>query len=106
MKYIFYIFYYTSSVSGCDVTAADGRRCRFRCSVTTGSCSWSLVDKVTIMRSVVGLIAVVAAASLYVYSLSLYLPPAPRRPRPPADAEHADTAEPPQPPDSTGETSR
>ncbi|XP_026231340.1 transmembrane protein 41A-A isoform X2 [Anabas testudineus] len=58
------------------------------------------------MRSVVGLIAVVAAASLYVYSLSLYLPPAPRRPRPPADAEHADTAEPPQPPDSTGETSR
>ncbi|XP_069389647.1 transmembrane protein 41A-A isoform X2 [Paralichthys olivaceus] len=57
------------------------------------------------MRSVVGLIAVVAAATLYLYCLSLYLPPGPRRPPPPPSAqrEHADPA---QSADSTGEVSR
>ncbi|XP_030613594.1 transmembrane protein 41A-A isoform X1 [Archocentrus centrarchus] len=46
------------------------------------------------MRSLVGLIAVVAAASLYLYSLSLYLPAGPRR-RPPRSAEagHVEAAE-------------
>lgn len=46
------------------------------------------------MRSLVGLVVVVAAASLYLYSLSLYLPPGPQR-RPPrsAETEHVETAE-------------
>lgn len=46
------------------------------------------------MRSLAGLIAVVAAASLYLYSLSLYLPAGPRR-RPPRHAEvgHVEAAE-------------
>ncbi|KAA8588221.1 transmembrane protein 41A-A [Etheostoma spectabile] len=44
------------------------------------------------MRSLVGLIAVVAAASLYLYSLSLYLPAAPRRrPLPTAERKHVET---------------
>ncbi|KAF1382467.1 hypothetical protein PFLUV_G00144080 [Perca fluviatilis] len=44
------------------------------------------------MRSLVGLIAVVATASLYLYSLSLYLPAAPRRrPHPAADRKHVET---------------
>ena len=38
------------------------------------------------MRSLVGLSAVVIAASVYLYSLSLYLPAGPRR-RPPAGTE-------------------
>ncbi|XP_069554715.1 transmembrane protein 41A-A [Brachyistius frenatus] len=48
--------------------------------------------------SLVGLIAVVVAASLYLYSLSLYLPAGPRtRPLPGAETEHVDTAESEQP---------
>ncbi|XP_056285747.1 transmembrane protein 41A-A [Pseudoliparis swirei] len=61
------------------------------------------------MRSPVGLLAVVVAASLYLYSLSLYLPAAPRRrPHPPAeDNKHVETAESEQQPaDSSGEPSR
>lgn len=51
------------------------------------------------MRSLVGLVAVVAAASLYLYSLSLYLPAAPRRRLHPAAAErhHVETEESEQP---------
>ncbi|XP_008302788.1 transmembrane protein 41A-A [Stegastes partitus] len=46
------------------------------------------------MRSLVGLLVVVAAASLYLYSLSLYLPAGPRR-RPPrgVDTEHVEKTE-------------
>ncbi|XP_054470798.1 transmembrane protein 41A-A [Anoplopoma fimbria] len=60
------------------------------------------------MRSLVGLIAVVAAATLYLYSLSLYLPAAPRRrpPHPPAESKHVDTAEPEQRADSSEEPGR
>ncbi|KAK2906160.1 transmembrane protein 41A-A [Channa argus] len=59
------------------------------------------------MRSVVGLIAVVAIATLYLYSLSLYLPAAPRRrPHPTAETEHVETAGSEQPPDSSEEHSR
>lgn len=56
------------------------------------------------MRSLVGLIVVAAAATLYLYSLSLYLPPVPRRaPQPVApvapvvDTEHVGAEEPEQP---------
>nr|XP_040056528.1 transmembrane protein 41A-A [Gasterosteus aculeatus aculeatus] len=46
------------------------------------------------MRSLVGLIAVVVAASVYLYYLSLYLPAAPRRrPPPPAEGRHEETEE-------------
>ncbi|XP_037343974.2 transmembrane protein 41A-A [Pungitius pungitius] len=46
------------------------------------------------MRSLVGLIAVVVAASVYLYYLSLYLPAAPRRrPRPTAEGRHEETEE-------------
>lgn len=47
------------------------------------------------MRSLLGLIAVVSTASLYLYLLSQYLPPAPRRrpPPPPAEAEHVEAEE-------------
>lgn len=59
------------------------------------------------MRSLVGLIVVVVTASLYLYSLSLYLPVVPRRlPHAAAETEHVDTAEPGQPADSPEETSR
>uniref|UniRef100_A0A8C6UPE1 Transmembrane protein 41aa n=1 Tax=Neogobius melanostomus TaxID=47308 RepID=A0A8C6UPE1_9GOBI len=52
------------------------------------------------MRSLFGLIAVVSAATLYLYTLSQYLPPAPRRnPPPSAEADHVQTDEPPQPED-------
>ncbi|XP_034088256.1 transmembrane protein 41A-A isoform X1 [Gymnodraco acuticeps] len=54
------------------------------------------------MRSLVGLLAVVAAASVYLYSLSLYLPAAPRRP-PAAHRHHEESGE---PADSSGEPSR
>ncbi|XP_044073887.1 transmembrane protein 41A-A [Siniperca chuatsi] len=54
------------------------------------------------MRSLVGLIAVVVAASLYLYSLSLYLPAGPRRrPHPASDREHVATAESEQHTDSS-----
>ncbi|KAG7503711.1 transmembrane protein 41A [Solea senegalensis] len=56
------------------------------------------------MRSLLGLITVVVAASLYLYTLSLYLPAGPRRPHPASsDREHVDTAE---SPDSTEGASR
>ncbi|KAK2839702.1 hypothetical protein Q5P01_013442 [Channa striata] len=59
------------------------------------------------MRSVVGLIAVVAAASLYLYSLSLYLPAAPRRrAHPVSESEHVDSAGSEQPPDRPEEHGR
>ncbi|XP_028993743.1 transmembrane protein 41A-A [Betta splendens] len=60
------------------------------------------------MRSLVGFVAVVAAASLYLYSLSLYLPAVPRRrpPHPSAESQHVATAESEQPPDSSEEASR
>lgn len=59
------------------------------------------------MRSLVGLIAVVAAASFYLYSLSLYLPPGPRRPRPPsAETGHVEAAESEQLTDTSEEPSR
>ncbi|KAM9347645.1 transmembrane protein 41A-A [Symphorus nematophorus] len=62
------------------------------------------------MRSLVGLICVIVAASSYLYFLSLYLPAGPRtRPPPPAaDAEHVDTAEETeqQPADSSEDTRR
>ncbi|CAG5865517.1 unnamed protein product [Menidia menidia] len=46
------------------------------------------------MRSLVGLFAVVTAASLYLYSLSLYLPAGPRRrPRLGSEIEHVEAAE-------------
>lgn len=52
------------------------------------------------MRSVFGLIAVVSTASLYLYLLSQYLPPAPRRSPPPsAEADHVKTEKPLQPED-------
>ncbi|KAM9851294.1 transmembrane protein 41A-A [Aulostomus maculatus] len=52
------------------------------------------------MRSLVGLIVVVVAASLYLYSLSLYLPPGPPRPsQPAADTEHAEAKEPSETPE-------
>ncbi|XP_051258593.1 transmembrane protein 41A-A [Dicentrarchus labrax] len=58
------------------------------------------------MRSLVGLICVITAASLYLYSLSLYLPAGPRRrPRPTADGKHVETSESEQP-DSSEEDSR
>lgn len=57
--------------------------------------------------SLVGLVVVVAAASLYLYSLSLYLPAAPRRrPHPAAETKHVETAESEQPADSSEEPSR
>lgn len=44
------------------------------------------------MRSLVGLIAIIAIATLYLYFLSQYLPAGPRRrPRPSAEAEHVET---------------
>lgn len=60
------------------------------------------------MRSLVGLVAVVVSASLYLYSLSLYLPAGPRRrPHSATDKEHVDSeSEKLQPPDSAEETSR
>ncbi|XP_059198498.1 transmembrane protein 41A-A [Centropristis striata] len=70
------------------------------------------------MRSLVGLVVVVAAASFYLYSLSLYLPAAPRRRPPPgaaAERQHVETAESEQeqpaegsgePADSSGEPAR
>ncbi|XP_034418295.1 transmembrane protein 41A-A [Cyclopterus lumpus] len=58
------------------------------------------------MRSLVGLLAVVAAASLYLYSLSLYLPAAPRRHPHSAESKHVETAESEQQrADSSGEPS-
>ncbi|KAK1903043.1 Transmembrane protein 41A-A [Dissostichus eleginoides] len=54
------------------------------------------------MRSLVGLLAVVVAASVYLYSLSLYLPAAPRRP----PAAHRNHEEPGEPDDSSEEPSR
>lgn len=64
-------------------------------------------NKVRNMRSLVGLVVVVAAASLYLYSLSLYLPAAPRRrPHPAAETKHVETAESEQPADSSEEPSR
>lgn len=66
-----------------------------------------MADKGRNMRSFVGLIAVVAAASLYLYSLSLYLPAAPRRRlHPAAERRHVETAESEQPADSSEEPSR
>ncbi|XP_041807449.1 transmembrane protein 41A-A [Chelmon rostratus] len=59
------------------------------------------------MRSLVGLILVIVAASFYLYSLSLYLPAGPRRPHPTADRKHVETeAESEQPTDSPEEPSR
>uniref|UniRef100_A0A3Q3W870 VTT domain-containing protein n=1 Tax=Mola mola TaxID=94237 RepID=A0A3Q3W870_MOLML len=55
------------------------------------------------MRSLVGFVSVVVAASVYLYSLSLYLPAAPRRQI--AAGNHAGT-ESEQNPDSSGEPSR
>ncbi|KAM6978506.1 transmembrane protein 41A-A [Tautogolabrus adspersus] len=58
------------------------------------------------MRSLIGLLAVVVAASLYLYSLSLYLPAGPRRrPRPAAERQHVGTEESEQTADSTEEPS-
>lgn len=52
------------------------------------------------MRSLFGLIAVVSAASVYLYLLSQYLPPAPRRRSPPsAEAAHVEAEQTPQPED-------
>lgn len=59
------------------------------------------------MRSLVGLICVIVAATFYLYSLSLYLPAGPRRHVPGADrGEHVDTGQPEQPADSSGEPIR
>ncbi|XP_040005347.1 transmembrane protein 41A-A [Xiphias gladius] len=59
------------------------------------------------MRSLVGLVAVVAAASFYLYSLSLYLPAGPRRRLHSATKrEHVDAAESERAPDSAEEASR
>lgn len=52
------------------------------------------------MRSLLGLIAVVSTASLYLYLLSQYLPPPPRRGPPAApEAELGQAEQPPQPQD-------
>ncbi|MEQ2262445.1 hypothetical protein XENORESO_012181 [Xenotaenia resolanae] len=59
------------------------------------------------MRSLVGLAAVVAAASLYLYTLSLYLPAGPRRrPQPGPAAQHVEGRESEQSSDTSGELSR
>ncbi|XP_072253266.1 transmembrane protein 41A-A [Leuresthes tenuis] len=59
------------------------------------------------MRSLVGLIAVVTAASLYLYSLSLYLPAGPRRrPQPGSKTEHVEATESDQLSDTSEEPSR
>lgn len=59
------------------------------------------------MRSLIGLIAVVVAATFYLYSLSLYLPAGPRRrPDPAAETQHVDLEESEQPADSSEELSR
>ncbi|KAM7407566.1 hypothetical protein PAMA_003337 [Pampus argenteus] len=59
------------------------------------------------MRSLVGLIAVVVAASLYLYSLSLYLPPAPqRRSHAASDHEHVETTDTEQPTEPSEEPRR
>lgn len=59
------------------------------------------------MRSLVGLICVIVAATLYLYSLSLYLPAGPRRRLPRADrGEHVDTGELEQPADTSEESIR
>ncbi|CAJ1079241.1 transmembrane protein 41A-A [Xyrichtys novacula] len=62
------------------------------------------------MRSLIGFITVVVAASLYLYSLSLYLPAGPRhRPPPPpaaAEGQHVETEESEQPADSSQEPRR
>lgn len=56
------------------------------------------------MRSLVGLITVVAAASLYLYSLSLYLPAGPRkRSVRSAEAGHVSEEQQQQPGDSLDE---
>lgn len=58
------------------------------------------------MRSLFGLLCVIVAASLYLYSLSLYLPAGPRRrPLKSADGEHVG-AEAEHPPDTSEEPSR
>lgn len=70
---------------GCDVTAAVG--CRFLPLLAVAILADSNRDVKLFsgyqtqgnMRSLVGLITVVAAASLYLYSLSLYLPAGPRK---------------------------
>ncbi|TMS06934.1 Transmembrane protein 41A-A [Larimichthys crocea] len=55
------------------------------------------------MRSPVGLISVIVLASLYLYSLSLYLPAGPRRrPDPAAESQHVEE----EPADSPEEPSR
>lgn len=57
------------------------------------------------MRSLVGLICVIVAATLYLYSLSLYLPAGPRRRLPRADrGEHVEELE--QPADTSEEPTR
>lgn len=92
---------------GCDVAAVSGAL--WRQERQGGEAGGGLqVDKVGNMRSVVGLIAVVAIASLYLYSLSLYLPAAPRRrpPHPSAETEHVDAAESERLPDGPEEPSR
>ncbi|KAM4731704.1 transmembrane protein 41A-A [Anableps anableps] len=59
------------------------------------------------MRSLVWLGVIVTAASLYLYSLSLYLPAGPRRrPQPGPEVEHVEGREPEQSSDSSGEHSR
>lgn len=59
------------------------------------------------MRSLVGLICVIVAATFYLYSLSLYLPAGPRRHVARADkGKHVDTGQPEQPADSSGESIR
>lgn len=56
------------------------------------------------MRSLIGLIFVIVAATFYLYSLSLYLPPGPRRHvSRAAKGEHVDTGQPEQPADSSGD---
>lgn len=55
---------------------------------------WSLLQTSGNMRSLASLVVVVTAASLYLYSLSLYLPAGPRRrPQPGAKADHAEEKE-------------
>ncbi|XP_029937354.1 transmembrane protein 41A-A [Myripristis murdjan] len=58
------------------------------------------------MRSLVGLIAVVVVATLYLYLLSTYLPAGPRHLRPNGETQRADAAESEQPAESYGEPSR